>query len=972
VNLEAESRMSGTVELEPFPLGGVCAAYLEEMQNELDNNFVKVSIKLLGKGELSGKAQLRLGEKLGACLGGGKAKSIVEVCKPVSSTDDFVTVTAIISTKSAAPRPSAISLGSTPGTPAPDLAAKIRATLKTTVQRQGAAKKLGEEAELVPYAGFTSIEISAEEELTTKEVVEIHIKPQTAKRKTSFVEHLLADDEAENVGPAGTIVIHAWNSPFRSIWQSLKPEIVARGDDPASVFVWIDVLCISQHVSFVVTPRWLTTTLCDAIGTIGSSVLVLADWKRPTPFSRLWCIWEILATIQQGTELTVIMPPDQRESFDNRVFYDLPAVIKASFDAIDSENASASNKNDEAQILASIRDSIGFDGANLVVKDRLLEWLSEVSNATAADPNRTSDHLATATFCFRLAKILSGGQGKHEEAEKMLRKAVDIRTVQLGPTHDLTTEVQIALANVFRVQGKLAEAEVMLRRVCESMTMSKGPEHEDTLLALATLSRVLVDRGNFDEAERICNDSLAIAEVKFGIKDKRTLETLVTLSQLADLRCDSDTAATRLRKALEGFEALFGVDAPQTLNVKTDLAGFLAELENFDEAEALFKEASEKLMAALGSGHEWTIKANTGLAVLAKVKEGLGPNYTPGRFASGGAVPKSTAPPAHMPSTIPETSEASVIPASLGGSSATTSTSAPPPPGSSSPVKKISFDPALSEINNIRESRHEKIKGSHAAKSTTAAASRQHYRGYLEKLPIELSQRERERLARKGLSSLLSQQGESVILNEKPVKPQGKSMLIKIASSIMPFSGSSSSEKRKSTPNLGVKNMDTEQVKLNKVNRNWESRFFKAQSNQKLSALVYWESEADAREGKEKRGDFPLDDLNTRIFESSPFGPTAFSVTGPKGRLHLRAKTLEEKKEWIEAVKAQLAFRGAAEKAKLLQKDGEVPPSVEEHKAFFTGSFVNLDSLLGQHSVVLASPGDELLKKSLAEMEDDA
>jgi lipopolysaccharide biosynthesis regulator YciM len=84
----------------------------------------------------------------------------------------------------------------------------------------------------------------------------------------------------------------------------------------------------------------------------------------------------------------------------------------------------------------------------------------------------------------------------------MLRKAVDIRTIQLGPDSDLTIEAQIALANVFRVQGKSSEAEVTLRKVCEHLTKNKGTEAEETLLALGTLSRVLIDRGSFDEAER--------------------------------------------------------------------------------------------------------------------------------------------------------------------------------------------------------------------------------------------------------------------------------------------------------------------------------------------------------------------------------------------------------------------------------------------------------------------------------------
>ena len=964
-----------SVELEPFPLGGICASYLKEIEEELQSSFVKVFVRLIGKSEIAPKALNRLCEKIGTCLGVPKIKCIAEVVKNTIEPDSLL-ISAIMVTRNVTQQWNIMA-----GASAIADAAKIRETLRTTVLRQNAGKKLGEDAELVPFAGFTLMEILPEEDLTSKEVCEVYVKPKTASKKVPLIE-LLSELDADVVSGAGTSIIHAWSSPFRSIWQSLEPELSNRGDDPSEVFVWIDIFSISQHQTYNITPHWLTTTLCDALGTIGSSVLVLSDWTNPIPLKRAWCLWEILATIQQGIELAVIMPSSQRKSFDERVFHDLPTVIKATFDAIDSEHAQATNKNDEIQILSSIRDSIGFDGANLVTKDRLLEWLSMASEVTAKDPDRTRDHLATATFCYRLAKIMSTGQGKHAEATEMLRKAVDIRTVELGPNHELTIECSIALANVYRLQGKVVEAEMTLRKVCESMSSSKGPEHEDTILALATLSRVLVDRGNFEEAEKICEDTLAISESKFGLQDQRTLDMLVTLSQLADLRCDSDMAAQWLRKALEGFQAKLGSDAPQTLNLKADLAGFLAELENFDEAEALFKEASEKLTISVGAAHEWTIKANTGLSVLQKVKEALGPSYTPGKFASKAAVPP----------TIPETSSVQPDPVDLSTSTRYHATSV------SSPQKKISFDPKMSQGANIeaveevaeklttmRENRHEKIKSNVSTNSHShSGAASLKLRGWLEKLPIELSQREQERSLRaknkKKQGSGLNMDNGSGLLNSsanQQAPPKPKSMLLKMASGIgstLNLGRNDKSEretKRKSVPVLAsFSDMNTDAIKLSLVNSKWTKRFFQAQSNQKSSALVYWLSEEDCRNGRDKRDDFPLDDFNSRIFETSPFGPLAFSITGPKGRLHLRAPSAEAKKEWIEGIKEALSFRGNADKAKLFDSNGEVPSSVEERKAFFTGSFVNMDDLLGQHSTIL-SVGEELLRKSLLEMEDD-
>jgi len=116
--------MSEILELEPFPLAGICASYLDDILDELEGSFVKVTVRLLGKNEIAPKALVRLSEKLGNALGGGKVKSIVEVS---GSAMDSVTVTAIIIIKSLAPRGSAVSLNSPTGVgSSTDVAAKIR------------------------------------------------------------------------------------------------------------------------------------------------------------------------------------------------------------------------------------------------------------------------------------------------------------------------------------------------------------------------------------------------------------------------------------------------------------------------------------------------------------------------------------------------------------------------------------------------------------------------------------------------------------------------------------------------------------------------------------------------------------------------------------------------------------------------------------------------------------------------------
>lgn len=979
-----------------FPLTGVRASHLKELCAEVADGYVKFGVRLVGKAlaELPSKAVARLVENAPSCLG-------VAPGKPKSGTSRARVVDALpgapSSRASSIPEEATLVVVVLQVDDEKSMSA-VRETLRTAVLRQKASQRLGEEAEIVPFLGFSQLELVGELELTTQDVVEVFIRPRCAATEA------YVDTEAakKHVGPAGTFLIHAWSAPFSSIWLSVEAELARRGEDPDKTHLWLDALSMPQNVRLQVTPRWLTSTLCEGVGHVGNVFMVLSDWRDPVPLRRAWCLWEVLAAIQQGVDLSVVMPREQRAAFDEQVFMDMPAVIKSMFDRIDAERAKASVPNDQAQILACVRDSIGFDGASLVVRDRLMEWLSRISESQVRDPQRTRDHLATATFCLRLAKIMSGLQGRHAEAESLLRTALDTRTVELGPTHELTLECSIALANVFRLEGKLSEAEVTLRKVSEVYAQTKGDDHEDTLLALATLTRVLVDRGTFDEAGSICKDVLQLNEAKYGVAHKRTLEALVTLSQLADLNTDSEAAAEYLSRALPGFVKLFGEHAPQTLNVKADLAGFLAEMEKFDEAERLFYEASEKLAEALGPQHPWTVKAATGLAVLSNITGKPLPDAgvsrpesqsNPASAAATAAAAAAAAAPAE-PATpplpmamrgedaasnasparksgdedfsysnpIPPSAQASGrmsirIPVGKAGDVVEVDAARPPSP-SASKAERAKY--AESQFSSMRASRLEGIGPKKPGNGGVAA--RKHLRGWLEKLPVELSQRERERramLAEKhphgsfagsfsggsfvgsvsggggssgagGGGSGGSFVGAPAALKRKDSSSgksgMGRTLLGGLGKLASQVGGSFVG--RRSSFKLGSSSADVDDddggmgmddARLAKIQQNWRRRFFQVQSNQKSSSVVYWMTEDDCRNGREKRGDFILDDVHSRIFERSPFGPTCFAISGPRGRLHLRAPTLQDKAQWIEVFRAALAFRGGAEKAKLLE-----------------------------------------------------
>jgi tetratricopeptide (TPR) repeat protein len=98
--------------------------------------------------------------------------------------------------------------------------------------------------------------------------------------------------------------------------------------------------------------------------------------------------------------------------------------------------------------------------------------------------------------------------GKYEEAETMLRHALESIEKALGLEHpDTLTSVSL-LGLVLERQDKYEEAETMLRHVLESREKALGLEHPDTLTSFSHLGFVFYQQGKYEEAEAMHHRAL--------------------------------------------------------------------------------------------------------------------------------------------------------------------------------------------------------------------------------------------------------------------------------------------------------------------------------------------------------------------------------------------------------------------------------------------------------------------------------
>lgn len=114
-----------------------------------------------------------------------------------------------------------------------------------------------------------------------------------------------------------------------------------------------------------------------------------------------------------------------------------------------------------------------------------------------------------------LSTLLSA-KGEHDEAESLLRRAINIDQSALGPEH---SNVAIRLNNLGQLlfkTGCTAEAEPLLRQGLKINQSAFGPKHPSVAISLNNLARLLQFTGRLTEAEQTFRQSLEIDEEIFG------------------------------------------------------------------------------------------------------------------------------------------------------------------------------------------------------------------------------------------------------------------------------------------------------------------------------------------------------------------------------------------------------------------------------------------------------------------------
>jgi tetratricopeptide (TPR) repeat protein len=240
-----------------------------------------------------------------------------------------------------------------------------------------------------------------------------------------------------------------------------------------------------------------------------------------------------------------------------------------------------------------------------------------------------SDELALAESLYHQAALLDN-QGRYEEAEEPIRRAVEIQERTLGENPVLCQSLNV-LGNVLWHQGRLDEAEVVHRQALEIRDRILPPDHTDIgqslhnlgalryfdndlaeaenmwrrsaeiekaahgpndwnyATSLHTLSIAVRDQGRLDEALDLALQSLAIREKALGADHPHVALSLTNLGAIYRQMDRADEAEPMVRRAITVAENSMGPDHPEVFWMRTTLARILVTLERFDDAERELK-----------------------------------------------------------------------------------------------------------------------------------------------------------------------------------------------------------------------------------------------------------------------------------------------------------------------------------------------------------------------------------------------
>jgi len=291
-------------------------------------------------------------------------------------------------------------------------------------------------------------------------------------------------------------------------------------------------------------------------------------------------------------------------------------AIEARQEALEQRDRAVKAETDAtAQRDVAITAQRRADAVNQFLRDML----------AMADPKRTPDREITVAETLDAAAAELGGRfdadpeveiairdtlgqayeglGKYDQAERHLRRVLELCRATFGDEHAETYNAMTNLSLIVRDQGRFEEAGALAVEARDGLVRVVGSNHEDAIDAATNVALVDADLARYDEAEAILRETLERRSALAGERSEEYLRNLASLGSVIAFQGRFDEAEPYYRQSLEGRISMLGPLHPDVIFAKNDLARLLHEQGRLAEAEALLLELVETAPQVLGEDH---------------------------------------------------------------------------------------------------------------------------------------------------------------------------------------------------------------------------------------------------------------------------------------------------------------------------------------------------------------------------------
>ena len=370
----------------------------------------------------------------------------------------------------------------------------------------------------------------------------------------------------------------------------------------------LDVFCCNQHALTSKSDgaklkkeseELLQTGLHTAISNFEEVVMFIDSWKKPTPLTRMWCVWELLGISRAKKDLQLALPEKEKDDLLHSLRSNYDAVLRA-LTQIDAARADCYNKDDKRMITEAIESGVGFADLNEIVISQIRTWLLATSTSQLRD---MKDENEIGQFSFHVAELCED-LGDYDQAEKYFQDSIAKSKASVN-----VAKARVGLAGVLRVKKEFdkaeAELDIVLKGYAEGKLQTKE-EYISKSMALNEMASTLMENPGkkdvFSSCEKLFLESIELRRKYLG--DSPLLaESYNDYALLLRDNKQYEKAEKFFKRALEIDEKHYGKEHPEVATDLNNYAKLLIMMNNLEKAEKLVRTSMDIRRKIMGPTH---------------------------------------------------------------------------------------------------------------------------------------------------------------------------------------------------------------------------------------------------------------------------------------------------------------------------------------------------------------------------------